>query len=625
VTRAETLQALPGGCQPAGERLFAPVDVQAERRADGTTIVTNRIPLSAYPGSLLERLEHWAAVRPSQIYLGQRDGAAWRTLTYAATHAAVTELAGRLLGLPLSEGQPLLIVAANGIDHALAMLAAMRIGVPVSVVSPAAAADARRFAHVLEVLKPGALFTDPGLENLSIPPGFGDLPRIGTTAHPPSGVMALADLQATSREAVDAAFRRVHGDTVAKLLFTSGSTGTPKAVITTQRMLCSNAQGLSGIWPLLLAELPVLLDWLPWSHVFGGNCCFNLALFYGGTFYVDDGKPLASGIERTVRNLNHVSPNLYFNVPMGYEALLPYLEREREFARTFFAGIKFMFSAGAAMPDRVRTRLLHCAEHSVGQAPPIIGAWGSTETAPFSTAVYFDSPYADNIGVPMPGVAIKLAPEGDKFELRVKGPNVSPGYWRDPVATAAAFDEEYYYRTGDAGRFADAERPEAGIRFDGRIAENFKLDSGTWVNVAALRLSVLESTSPWILDAVLTGHGRDSVGALLFPSLDACRSFLGSDGAGLSPDQIVVQPTLIEAIRANLHAHYQRQTGSSTRIERFRLTPRPPDRLANEITEKGSLNQRAVLEARAAEVDALYTDGGCAVPETHPTAWRIER
>jgi feruloyl-CoA synthase len=625
VTHAKTLEAVPGGCQPAGKAVFAPVDLQAERRADGTTIVTNRVPLGPYPSSLLERLDHWATVRPSQIYLGQRDAAGWRTLTYAATRAGVDELAGRLLCLPLSEAQPLLIVAANGIDHALAMLAAMRIGVPVSVVSPAAAADARRLGHVLEVLKPGALFTDAALENLVIPPGFGDLARIGITAHPPSGVMALADLQAQSREAVHAAFRRVHGETVAKLLFTSGSTGTPKAVITTQRMLCSNAQGLSGIWPFLLAEPPVLVDWLPWSHVFGGNCCFNLALFYGGTFYVDDGKPLASGIERTVHNLNHVSPNLYFNVPMGYEALLPYLEREPEFARTFFAGTKFMFSAGAAMPDRVRTLLLHCAEHSVGQAPPIIGAWGSTETAPFATAVYFDSPHADNIGVPMPGVAIKLAPEGGKFELRVKGPNVFPGYWRDPVATAAAFDEEGYYRMGDAGRFADAERPEAGIRFDGRIAENFKLDSGTWVNVGALRLSVLECTSPWISDAVLTGHGRDSVGALLFPSVAACRSFLGSEGASLSDDQIVVHPALIEAIRANLHAHYQRQTGSSTRIERFRLTSTPPNRLANEITEKGSLNQRAVLEARAAEVAALYIDGGYAVHGTHPKAWRIER
>jgi feruloyl-CoA synthase len=270
------------------------------------------------------------------------------------------------------------------------------------------------------------------------------------------------------------------------------------------------------------------------------------------------------------------------------------------------------------MPDRVRARLQRCAEGSAGRAPPIIGAWGSTETAPFATAVYFDTPHADNIGVPMPGTAIKLAPDGGKFELRVKGPNVFPAYRRDPSATAAAFDDEGYYRMGDAGQLADPDRPESGLRFDGRIAENFKLASGTWVNVGALRLGVLECAMPLIADAVITGHGRDGVGALLFPELAHCRSFLGAEACGLGAEQLVSHPRLIEAIRTRLLGHHRQQRGSSTRIERFRLTAAPPNRLANEITEKGSLNQRAVLAARAGEVDAMYADGGHdVVPTAH--------
>jgi feruloyl-CoA synthase len=619
VGRAEFLDAVPGSRPQPAAPVFASVEVRVERRPDGTAILTNQLPLGPYPVSLLDRLDHWAAVRPQQSYLGERRGEGWRTLSYGAARAAVQELAARLLGLPLSQERPLLIVAPNGIEHALLMLAAMRIGVPISVISPTAARDARRLAHVLEILTPGALFLGDGLEALQPPSGAAtaDLIRIAAVARQRERVVALADLPAEPSAAVDAAFGRVHADTTAKLLFTSGSTGTPKAVITTQRMLCSNAAALAGIWPFLRETPPVLVDWLPWSHVFGGNCCFNLALFYGGTFYIDDGTPLANGIERTVRNLKDISPNMYFNVPMGYEALLTSLERDAGLARTFFGSLKFLFSAGAAMPDRVRARLHRCAEGSAGRAPPIIGAWGSTETAPFATAVYFDTPHADNIGVPMPGTAIKLAPDGGKFELRVKGPNVFPAYRRDPTATAAAFDDEGYYRMGDAGQFADPERPEFGLRFDGRIAENFKLASGTWVNVGALRLGVLECAMPLIADAVLTGHGRDGVGALLFPELAQCRSFLGHEAAELGAEQLVSHPRLIEAIRTRLLGHHRQQSGSSTRIERFRLTAAPPNRLANEITEKGSLNQRAVLAARAGEVDALYADGG---HEVVPTA-----
>jgi feruloyl-CoA synthase len=609
--------------------------VRVERRADGAVLLTNEVPLGDHATSLLERLDHWASVRPDRPYLAERssdapalpaDGCrapapAWRTLSYAATRAAVQNVAARLLGLGLDAARPLLVVAPNGIDHAVLMLAAMRIGVPISVVSPAAAQEPRRLAHVLEVLTPGALYTGTGLDGLAIPATAPT--RIGMASNRAVGITALGDLPAAAPAAVDAAFKRVRADTIAKLMFTSGSTGTPKAVITTQRMLCSNAAGLSSIWPFLLDEAPTLVDWLPWSHVFGGNCCFNLALYYGGTLYVDDGKPLLNGIERTVSNLKSVTPSIYFNVPIGYEMLLPHLERDQAFARRFFSGLKFLFSAGAALPDRIRQALLTCAKKSIGRAPPIIGAWGSTETAPFATAVCFDTPYADNIGIPVPAVTVKLVPDEGKFELRVKGPNVMPGYWRDPAATAAAFDEDGYYRIGDCGRFAHSERPEAGLRFDGRIAENFKLNSGTWVNVGALRLSVIECTKPLIADAVLAGQGHDQVAALLFPALEACRAFLGPDFSTAEPEQLVRHARLIEAVRAKLHEHYRQQSGASTRIGRFCLTAKPPDRLANEITEKGSLNQRAVLTARAREVENLYAVGGYAVAgSTADIAWQ---
>jgi feruloyl-CoA synthase len=355
-------------------------------------------------------------------------------------------------------------------------------------------------------------------------------------------------------------------------------------------MMCSNMASLEPVWPFLLEEPPVLLDWLPWSHAFGGNCCFNLVLYHGGTFHIDDGKPLAGLVERTLRNLADVDPTVYFNVPAGYEALLPHLEHDAKTARRFFSSVKFLFSSGAAMPARTRERLESLARRVVGHAPAIIGAWGATETAPFATVVYFATDDAHNLGIPIPGTTIKLTPDGGRHELRVKGPNVTPGYWRRPEATAAVFDQEGFYRSGDAGRLADPERPAAGLSFDGRIAENFKLTSGTWVNVGNLRLSLLEVLKPLVFDLVITGHGRDHLGALLFPAVD-------------------IDTGLIDELRRRLADHHRVQVGGSTRIERFAVLGRPPSREANEITEKGSINQRAVLERRAADVEALYAGG----------------
>jgi feruloyl-CoA synthase len=572
--------------------VFGTAAVDMRTLPDGAVLLTNAAPLPAYESRLLDRLDHWARHRPAQTFLAERDGADWRRLSYADARAAVQALAARLLALPLAADRPLLIVAPNEIGHALAVLASLRIGAPASVVAPTALTDPRRFADILENLDPGAVFLGRGLRQGAVREllsrrGIVAVRFEGDAAH---GIVDLESLPAAAEEDVDAAYARVMPDTIAKLLFTSGSTGTPKSAMITHRMMCSNMASLEHVWPFLLEEPPVLLDWLPWSHVFGGNCCFNLALYHGGTFHIDDGKPLAGLVERTVRNLADVSPTVYFNVPAGYEALLPYLESDPATAQRFFRGVKFLFSSGAAMPALTRERLAALAHRVQGRPPVIIGAWGATETAPFATVVYFETDDAHNLGIPIPGTTIKLAPDGGRQELRVKGPNVTPGYWRRPEATAAAFDGEGFYRTGDAGRLANRERPSAGLHFDGRIAENFKLTSGTWVNVGNLRLSLLEVLKPLVVDLVITGHGRDHLGVLLFPA-------------------VAVDTGLVDELRRRLAAHHRCQTGGSTRIERFALLESPPSREAGEITEKGSINQRAVLEHRAADVETLYAGG----------------
>jgi feruloyl-CoA synthase len=357
-----------------------------------------------------------------------------------------------------------------------------------------------------------------------------------------------------------------------------------------------------------------MLDWLPWNHTFGGNCCFNLALYYGGSFTIDDGKPVGSGVARTLDNLRSVQPNLYFNVPIGFDSLLGGLEQDDVLARRFLGGLFFLFNAGAPLPALIRTRLDALAMRLLGRTVPWTGGWGATETGPFSTVVCFETPYADNLGIPMPGTTLKLVPEDGKMELRVRGPNVMPGYWRNADATAASFDEQGFYRIGDAGRFADPERPEAGLRFDGRIAENFKLNSGTWVNVGLLRLAVLEAIKPLATDLVIAGHQRDALGILIFPALPACRAALGTDAAGLDDLAVMRHPRLVEMLRARLLAHHRLQNGASTRIDHFLLLETPPDRERNEITEKGALNQRAVLSAREPDVIALFEGSG------HPVA-----
>jgi feruloyl-CoA synthase len=394
---------------------------------------------------------------------------------------------------------------------------------------------------------------------------------------------------------------------VAKILFTSGSTGLPKGVVNTHGMLSSNQQMLRQCWPFLERTPPVLLDWLPWNHTFGGNHNFNMVLRNGGTLFVDDGRPTAGLIERTVANLREVSPNVYFSVPAGYAMLLPYLEKDGELARRFLRDLRLLFYAAAALSQDLWDRLARLSAAHLGRHLLLTSAWGATETSPLATTAHFPVDRAGVIGLPVPGVEVKLARVAARMELRVRGPNVTPGYFKEPDLTREAFDPDGFYRTGDAGMLLDPDAPEKGLVFDGRLAEDFKLGTGTWVHVGVLRTAVLAACAPALQDLVVCGHGRDVVGILAWLNLSACRDLAGADVAA-DPVSLAHAPEVVEAVRRGIEAHNRANPGASTRIARVHLLAEPPSIDANEITDKGYVNQLAVRERRAGLVDRLLAD-----------------
>jgi feruloyl-CoA synthase len=416
-------------------------------------------------------------------------------------------------------------------------------------------------------------------------------------------------LAATPGPEVESAFAAIRPQTIAKILFTSGSTDMPKGVINTQKMLCSNQQAIRQAWPFLLESHPVLVDWLPWNHTFGGNHNFNMILRHGGTLYIDEGKPMPGLVEKTAANLKEISPTLYFNVPRGFDVLIPLLEKDDALRENFFKDLKIIFYAGAALPQTLWEKMEQLSIRTLGYKVRMISSWGSTETSPAITSVHFDIPRAGIIGLPIAGCEVKMVPNGGKFEMRIKGPNVTPGYFKRPDLTAKAFDEDGWYIIGDAGKLADPDDPSKGIVFDGRVAEDFKLTSGTWVHVGALRLSVIDAAAPILQDAVITGHDRDDVGLLGFASLPGCLR-LCPDAAPDTPlKELIKTPLVREKMLAAMKALAAQGKGSSHRIVRALLMDVPPSIDANEITDKGYINQRAVLTNRAALVEKLYATG----------------
>jgi feruloyl-CoA synthase len=588
---------------------FAPVQLNIEPRADGTTVLSNGLALISPCTTLIQRLRDWAQRTPDAVCLAERDGSGWRRVNYAAAWADIQRLARHLLPLQLSDERPLLILAPNSIDHALIALAGMVIGAPAATVSVAYAASSGQLSKLraaVERLTPGAVYLEGGPAMMaalrSVAP---DLPVISPRAL--EGATVVADLPPADMATVAAAADAVGPDNIAKFLFTSGSTGAPKAVPNTHRMMCSSIDAVGQLWPFLHRRPPVLVDWLPWSHTFGGNFCFTIALNFGGAFYIDGGKPLPGNIGTTVANLRDVQPTLYLSVPGGYEALLPAFEADEDFAARFFGGLDILFNAGSAMPSSIRARLESLVARVRPKPLPMVSSWGSTETAPCCTAVYFPSTHAQNIGLPLPGVELKLVPTRGRMELRVRGDNVMKGYWRQ--ASDAVFDDEGFYLMGDAGRFVDPSRPDMGLLFDGRVAENFKLNSGTWVHVGPLRLAAIAAAQPLLADVAITGHARNEIGLLAFPNLEACRAHLGDATGSLTADEIASHPQLIAALTDAFRRHNRSQSGSSSRFSRFLIQSEPPSMEFSEITEKGYLNQRAVLERRAATVETLHATG----------------
>ena len=568
-------------------------EVVVDRRDDGAILLRSPHELGPYPRSLTERLVRWASVVPERRFIAQRDElGAWRALTYAQALARVRAIAQALLDRKLSAERPLVILSDNDIEHALLALAAMHVGIPYVPVSSAyslVSTDHAKLRYVMNLVTPGLVFA-------------ADREKFARAiqAAVPAGTEVISraefdPLEATAAKgAVEEAHARVGPDTIAKFLLTSGSTGQPKAVVNTQRMLCANQQMLVQALPSLRAPAPVLVDWLPWNHTAGGNHNFGIVLYNGGTLYIDDGKPVSGLIERTVRNLREVAPTVYFNVPRGYEALLPYLRGDAALRKTFFSRLGLLQYAAAVLPQPVWKAYEELAIESYGERVLWITGYGATETAPFAMCTNRGAARAGTVGLPVDGLEMKLVPAGDKLEARFRGPSITPGYWRQDELTRAAFDEEGFYRTGDAMRFADPADPQQGLEFDGRTAEDFKLTTGTWVSVGPLRARINAAGSPYIQDTVITGDNRDQVGALIFPNMEACKAL---DAATL---RRIFQDLLDRLARDS--------TGSSTRIARAIVLEQPPSLDASEITDKGSINQRAVLKARAALVEELYAE-----------------
>jgi feruloyl-CoA synthase len=579
---------------------------------DGVWHMDAVTPLAPFPARFTDRLVSGAQAHPERTLVARRgpDGE-WIRLSYADVLHNVRRIGQALLDRGLSEERPLVILSGNDLEHFQLALGAMYAGIPYSPLSPAyslVATDPAKLRDLIEQLTPGAVFACDGTafaraleavlpEDAELILARGELPgRPATT---------FAALLATEPATIDARNAQVGPATIAKFLFTSGSTKKPKAVITTHQMLCSNQQMLLQTFPFFFDAPPVLLDWLPWNHTFGGSHNVGIVLYNGGTLYLDDGRPTPREFATTLRNLREIAPTVYFNIPVAWEMLAEALETDDQLAQTFFSRVKLFFCAGAGLSQAAWEHLDEVAIKRCGESIRIMTGLGMTETSPSCTFGTGPISRAGYVGVPAPGCKVKLVPMNGKLEARFHGPHVTPGYWRAPHLTAEAFDADGYYCTGDALRFVDEAQPELGFMFDGRIAEDFKLSSGTFVSVGPLRARVISQGAPYVQDAVVTGLDRHAIGLMIFPRMDNCLA-LSTLPAGTPAAEVLASApvrSFFERLLEQLNMH---ASGSSTRVERMLLLSEPPSIDAREQTDKGSINQAAVLQRRAALVDALY-------------------
>lgn len=591
---------------------LGPLDIVTVPGRDGGFYARSPFDLGPYEAKVTLWLDHWAAARPDDVFLAERRGEAWQTLSYAEARRKARAVAQALLARGLSTEQPLVILSGNSIAHALLGLAALYAGIPYAPLSPAyaqAGPDFIRLKSIIALLTPGLVFAEDGAlyaqALAALPSGPSRLVATPLPAATPADVEILDDLLATPETAaLDRANATVGPDTIAKFMFTSGSTAAPKAVITTHRMLCANQAMIAHALRFLRREPPVIVDWLPWSHSFGGNQNFNLVLAHGGTLYIDAGRPVPQGIAATLANLREISPTLHFNVPAGIEALLPALARDKMLATNFFRHLRLTFFAGAPMRRATYEAWDDMAVAACGEKIVTMSGYGATESGPATT---FWTPFVraeGGVGLPLPGSELKLVPQGEKREVRVKGPHVTPGYWRDATATDAAFDAEGFFRLGDALHLADATAPKQGFCFDGRISEDFKLATGTWVSTGPLRDAFLAAFAPFAKDLVIAGEGEAFAAALVFPNLEACACLAGE---ALPESKIVAHPAVRAKFQALLDGFAASADGSSRRIARLILLDEPASAAAGELTDKGGLNRTAVLANRASEAAGLFS------------------
>jgi feruloyl-CoA synthase len=587
-----------------------------ETRADGATLVTSVEPLLPYPKRLTDRLLHWAEAAPDHTLAAKRhQGGEWRRISYREALAGARSIAQALIDLKLSADRPVAILSDNDLEQLLLSLGAMLAGVPFAPISAAYSTisqDYGKLRHILGVLTPGLVFA-------SSASAFG---KAITATVPADATVVLTSgaiegrktltfdqlLATTATAQVDEAHAKVGPDTIAKFLFTSGSTKLPKGVINTQRMLCANQQMILQCFPSLGQERPVLIDWLVWNHTFGGNHNVGLTIYNGGTLYIDEGKPTPTHIGETLRNLREIAPTFYFNVPKGFEEIANALETDAALRDRFFSRVKMMFFAGAGLSQPVWDKLDKMAELACGERIRMLTGLGMTETAPFAICANGPQVKSGFVGLPAPGMTLKLVPVDGKLEVRYRGPNVTPGYWRAPEQTTESFDAEGFYASGDALKYIDPASPQLGFAFDGRIAEDFKLATGTFVSVGPLRAKVIAAGAPCVQDVVVAGINRNEIGLLIFPRLDECRAL-----AGAAPNTPTLDVLASKPVRAFFQtladALFSSGTGSATRVARAIVLVDPPSIDRGEITDKGSINQRAVLTHRDALVEHLFAGG----------------
>ena len=598
-------------------RVAACLDAEHRRGADGIERLRSTVALGPHPDRLTDRLEHWARLAPDRTLVARRErGGDWRRIGYAQMLERARAIGQALVERGLGPERPVAILSGNDLEHLSLALGAMWAGVPYAPVSPAyslLSQDHGKLRHVLNSITPGLLFASgPEYAKAIRAVADPDIELVMTDGRVEGRAVTPFDalLGTAPGAAVDAAHAQVGPDTIAKFLFTSGSTRVPKGVINTHRMLCSNQQMLCQAMTFLADEPPVLVDWLPWNHTFGGNHNTGITIYNGGTLYIDDGKPTAQGIGETLRNLREISPTVYFNVPKGFEEIVAAMRTDDALRESLFARVKAFMFAGAGLSQPVWDELDRIAEQTVGERIPMITGLGMTETAPSCTfALRAGEVRSGHIGLPCPGVEVKLVPSGGKTEIRFRGPNVMPGYWRLPEATAHAFDEEGFYRTGDAVKWIDPADPRKGLMFDGRIAEDFKLSTGTFVSVGPLRARIIAAGAPCVQDAVITGIDRDDVGMLVFPRIDECRKLAGL-GDDVGADEVLRHPVVRAHFQSLVDRMWREGTGSASRVARAHVMSVPPSIDRDEVTDKGSINQQAVLRHRAALVEALYRDAG---------------